>query len=201
MKVHKANRYLLITSTIVSETVKNQLKALLEDQSNSRMATFWVKNDLIRFLGQYSDIYNRHFSSWEKQAVEAANLIQKHHFSAHRGAILWCPSITAVFGNDGYSLQEGETMNEEIKEAILRTRREVEKFRELIQGKRIEEIAFGISSNNYTWVMLVRSNSVYELNDLIWTCYPSGGSNNRFQREDAFSSIWMFLNSPLKETC
>ena len=47
LSVHRANRYLLITTTIPSETVKNQIQAFSRDPVIPFKAGFWAKHDLV----------------------------------------------------------------------------------------------------------------------------------------------------------
>jgi len=103
MKRHHANRYLLISSGAVGETVKSQLHALSRDETSPRMAIFWVKSDLVRFLNEFPSIQKRYFATWDDEAKEAAVLLHTHYFVAHRGSILWRPGVTAIFGNDGFA--------------------------------------------------------------------------------------------------
>jgi hypothetical protein len=185
MKLHNANRYLLITSSTVSENVKDQLKAISEDQSSSRMATFWAKHDLVRMLKEYTDVHDRYFSSWEKQAIEAANMLNSHHGSAHRGAILWCPEVTAIFearANNTYALQK-------------------DKVRKLLQDKGLKELAYGEGDTETTWVILVHSQFADELNELIWGFCPSDDTYTIVQKEITFDRIWQFHYSPVHKKC
>ena len=71
MKQHEANRYLLITTSTVSETVKNQLLAISKDQSSARKATYWARSDLIERLQEHPDLIKKYFHSWESEADEA----------------------------------------------------------------------------------------------------------------------------------
>src|ERR1051325_1955369 len=45
ISLHHANRYLLITTTIPSETVKDHLSAISRDPTNSYKAGFWARHD------------------------------------------------------------------------------------------------------------------------------------------------------------
>jgi hypothetical protein len=196
MKRHNANRYLLVASTIVSETVKEQLKALSEDQSSPRMATFWAKNDLLKWLRDFPDVRDRFLVSWEKEAREAALLLNNHYFQAHRGAILWCPGITAIFGNDGYA-----PVGHESDEATLRAQNEVEAIRALLKERRTQEIAFNTTPDGYSWVILADTTDARGWNDLIWTCYPPGGSSDSHTKNEAMALLWKFMSTPVKEKC
>jgi len=61
LSFHQANRYLLITSTLPSETVKNQLQGVSDDPSIPFKALFWAKTDLMKHLLKYTDILRKYF--------------------------------------------------------------------------------------------------------------------------------------------
>ncbi len=185
MKQHSANRYLLVTTSTVSETVKNQLMAVSKDESSPRKATYWAKPDLIAKLQGNPDIYRKYFHSWQTEADEAVDYVRKHLFSAHRGALLWCPGITAIFGNDGYE--------------DARTQLEVENLRSELTNRKLEEVAFTTDDENFSWVVLVRANNAYELNDLAWEC--SWASHDSLQRSEGFTRLYSYLNTPHKSKC
>lgn len=194
MQVHQANRYLLVTSSLVSETVKDQLAALTADNGDNRSAIFWARSDLQELLLRHSDVKNKYFFSWEEEAEIAANYLGNHHFSAHRGAILWTSNVTAVFGNDGYSSNiSGDS------EATQRTRKEVEGLKQKLLQLGTEELAFELSPDGYSWVVLVKSDNAKELNDLVWDCYPSGSSSNNSQYEEAAKRLRSYWDTPFKE--
>jgi len=93
---HKANRYLIATSSVLSETVKNQLTALSDSPSHNIKCTFWVKSDLESFLLNEPEILKKYFgplgSLSQSEKIEVvANYLKEHHFQEHRGAILICP--------------------------------------------------------------------------------------------------------------
>lgn len=188
MKIHRANRYLLITSTTVSETVNNQLKAVSEDPSSTRMATFWNKQNLLSLLEKYKNISDRYFTSWQKQAEEAVRLLSNHHPTAHRGAILWCPEVTAIFENRSqhiYALQR-------------------EKLTELLIAKELEELSFSELDDEESWVILVKSSHAGELDEWIWSLGPQEPlyiSYASIQMTIAHHSIWQFHYSPMKDSC
>lgn len=181
MKVHGANCYLLISSTTVSETVKNQLKAISDDPSTNRKAIFWGKLDLIKLLENFPEIYKRYFWSWQDQAAEAIKLIQRHHPVAHRGAILWSHTITAIFenrANSGHALSQ-------------------DKIGHFLNTKGITEVSYSASSDGETWVMLVQTSSAKELDDVVWSFYPPKDAYTIVQRRIAFDSIWQFHINPM----
>jgi hypothetical protein len=61
MSTHNCNRYILITSTIPSEKVRVQLKAVSNAVPDYK-ATAWARNHLTRFLEQHPDVWERHVS-------------------------------------------------------------------------------------------------------------------------------------------
>jgi hypothetical protein len=61
LSLHKANRYLLITSTVPSETVKDHLAAMSNDRALPYKAGFWAKHDVSKFLDKFPDIASRYF--------------------------------------------------------------------------------------------------------------------------------------------
>jgi hypothetical protein len=194
MKRHHANRYLLISSGTVGETVKSQLEALSRDETSARMAAFWVKSDLVRLLSEYPDVQRRYFATWEDEAKEAAILFHTHYFVAHGGAVLWRRGITALFGNDGYA-----SIGDDSSGGAERAHREVDLIRERIRERNIEELAFATTPDGYTWVMLVKTEDAPTWDELIWSCYPLGGSNNRYTRHEAKGLLWQFMKNPVKQ--
>lgn len=218
MQVHHANRYLVATSTLLSEVARDQISAISEDPSNIRMAIFWTRTDIEQLLSTYRDVWERFFFSWELEANEAANYLNEHHHKAHRGAILWCPSVTAIFGNDGYlpnsdwedekeSAKSPETIAfydlliKENIEANQRSQDEVSKLRQLLKMQQIHEIAFSTCDEGYTWCILVESSAAKELNALVWTCYPPGTSSHNVQQSAAFERLNSYWHCPHKATC
>jgi len=61
MSTHNCNRYILITSTVPSEKVRFQLAAVPNAVPGYK-ATVWAQNDLVRFLEQHPDVWERHVS-------------------------------------------------------------------------------------------------------------------------------------------
>ena len=185
MKQHKCNRYLLITTTAVSETVKNQLQAVTSDESTVRKATFWAKPELIGRLQKHADIYRKYFRSWQAEAEEAVNYVNGHLFPAHRGALLWCPGVTAVFGNDGYGHPKVQA--------------EIERLRNKLRAQELEELGFS-SCGAYSWVVLVKSADAQGLYELIWKCSWISKDHLAYQHErnEALNLLYSFFNRPLK---
>ena len=157
MKQHNANRYLLVTTSNISETVKNQLLAVTKDQSSPRKATYWAKHDLNEMLEYNQGIYEKHFHSWSAEAKEAVEYVNNHLFPAHRGALLWCPGVTVVFGNDGYESDKCKA--------------QITHIRKCISGFPYEELAFATDTGKYSWVLLIASPEAYELHKLVWQSF------------------------------
>ena len=178
MKLHQANRYLLVTSITVSETVKNQLKAISDDPETTRMATYWAKHDVIRLLEQYEHIRKRYLHSWEHQEKEVAEILNDHHFEAHRGAVLWRTGISAIFEN--------------------RDERNIGFYKARLQERKIEELAIGHSSGGGTIVMLVRYGDASDLDNMVWEHYNPSHIYTLTERAIARRRIWQFLVNPIK---
>lgn len=61
LSVHRASHYLLITTTIPSENVKDQLRSFSQDPRVPYKAGFWAKHDIIRLLQQDPLTLERYF--------------------------------------------------------------------------------------------------------------------------------------------
>jgi len=172
MRQHKANRYLLANTTTASETVKQQLKALSEDESTNRSAIFWSGQDIIRLLEDFSEISMR-YQPWHKEAEKLCEHINGTHqlMANHRGVMKWGENITAVYGNDSYDPLPGKP----VSEYETRTRRQVEIFEKAIEAKGLKKLAFAKSKEGVTWVVLVESSDINTLgaliNDSFWHAY------------------------------
>ncbi len=60
---HNCNRYLLITSTVPSTSVRNQLESISNNPTINISAMFWAKNDLNDFINEYPDIVRKYFTN------------------------------------------------------------------------------------------------------------------------------------------
>jgi hypothetical protein len=80
---------------------------------------------------------------WDSEAVRAANQISVHNLSGHRGALRWRRAgVVAIFGNDGYAIDD-------------RSKHEVELVRRKLQVIRADELGFGVdSTRGYSWALL-----------------------------------------------
>lgn len=118
--------------------------------------------------------------SWEVETRKAAAQIPKLFLRAHRGAILWCKGVSAIFGN--------------------RSRVEIPRLRRCLKKLGIQELGFSFSEGKHTWTMLVRSGEARMLNELTWETYTEGkGSYNDFQSQLAFEMIWNFFYRPFND--
>ena len=185
MKQHRANRYLLVTTTIPSQTVQEQFIAVSKDESSPRKAACWAKADLVGMLEEHPDICRKYFRSWQSEAEEAVLFVHKHLFPAHRGALLWCPDVTAVFGNDGYAHKDCQT--------------EVDKLRTELSARSIDVLAFAPDEDEYSWVLLVASGDARQLNDLVWECswVKPGHPIYELERSEAYGRLYSYSVSQL----
>src|SRR5687768_5504363 len=91
-------------------------------------------------------------------ATKAAVYANSDRFEDHRGAMV-SHGYTAVFGNDGYTQDED-------------TGTEVEVLRQLLDEAGIAEVAFAIEPDGkYSWALLVRSDDVAALQNMIWRAH------------------------------
>ena len=76
MGCHNCNRYILITSTVASEKVRNQLNSI-SNIVPSYKATIWSKSDLRKFLDEYPGVTTRHFNPISKLADSKDESLEK----------------------------------------------------------------------------------------------------------------------------
>lgn len=95
-------------------------------------------------------------SFWRGQALEAASYVHNHLFPAHRGAILWAPTVVAAFANDGRMLDH----------------RYFEKFKRRIGKKNILAEAYD-EEEEYSYVILIRSSDAQKTFDNLWRCFAA----------------------------
>lgn len=187
MRHHGANRFLLVTTTTVSESVKNQLLDVSNDESNNRKATFWARTDVLEQLQANPDIVRKYFGSWDSEACEAVNYIHQHLYEAHRGALLWCPGVTALFGNDGYA---SPTVQQEVKNTCDR-----------LATHHIEQLASAQCANQNSWVVLARSADAHLLHNWVWeSAYPRVKDTPAYREEVriAASRLYTYWDQPHK---
>ena len=182
MKQHRATHYLLVTTTIASETVKNQLEAVSNDTSSPRKATYWGKDELTGRIQKYQDVLEKYFRSWQREAAEAVDYVHSHLHEAHRGAILWCPGVTAIFGNDNHK-------DERSRAGLQR-----------LQDKLVESEMLANHTDGYSWVVLVRSDETMSLFNLVWDCcsvkdHPAYSH----QLNEAHAKVWSYFRTPHKK--
>lgn len=127
-----------------------------------------------------------HTSDWNRLAAEAAVVACETAFSTHRGAMLLQVGDIAVgvcFGNDGYT-QDAQT------------RIRVDYLRRLLADEGIEVLGFGLdrrrceyhrgekidstpADRGYTWAMLVASDDVVLLGDMVEASFHETGGYPR----------------------
>ena len=66
---HNCNKYLLITSTLPSTSVSQQLRAISQNPSINISAAVWAANDLQELLTQYPAVVQNHLTPKEKSQV------------------------------------------------------------------------------------------------------------------------------------
>lgn len=202
LTLHKRNRYLLATSTLLTENLKDQLIASSKDSSYPFMTVFWTKTDLISFLYEFPDLAKKYFGvvlsskiTWDYAASQIANFMKKHHFEAHRGAVSYAPDVTAIFGNDGYSAKKTEA-----EKNVFDASEEVNILKEKLRFLKIKILGFGLCEEKYSWVLIIKNTSEKDtrfFNDLIWECSEKETStNNSAQKAEAHKRIWSYLDRP-----
>jgi len=72
-------------------------------------------------------------------------------------------------------------------------------IRQFMRERNVEEIASGTTPDGYTWVILAKTGEVTTWDELIWSCYPPGGSNNSYTRNEARGLLWQFVKEPIKQ--
>jgi hypothetical protein len=132
-------------------------------------------------------------SFWDFSASKAQDYLSTHHIEAHRGAILWCPNVSAIFENRGCDLETpyGAQLLEKLSELNVK-----------IIGKNLD-IEHG------DWCLLVNNSDTKELFDLVWVCFGNHhkdvnfGTTSLFKHEqkNAWNRLWTYWDSPHKKTC
>jgi len=81
---HNCNRYLLITSTLPSSSVAQQLQAISANPSIPISAAFWSKNDLEKHLNEYPELFNRYFNIEQEPSIASSQIdIPEHIVAVH----------------------------------------------------------------------------------------------------------------------
>ena len=185
-KQHMANRYLLVTSGAVSETVKDLFNVINRDEHAGLKCAFFAKNDLIDYITPYPNLYEKYFNPsnqpLEEKAKNLLSFLKRHQFQVHRGAILYDRKTTAVFGNDGF-------VTEKMQNSLLQ-------FRSFLETEKIHEITFVTCEENYSWVMLVDSPDARDLHAKIWECHPSDDDWKSYVIDEAFQRLWTHWDKP-----
>jgi len=189
-KHHKANRYLLVTSGLVSETVKDLFQAENNDDHSGIKCAFFNKYDLKDYIFPYPELYEKYFNQsdrpLEDKAKRLLTFLKTHQFQVHRGALLYSDNITAVFGNDGH---KSESM---VKALAL--------FRAALKKEKISEITYTTCEGSSSWVMFVDSADARLLHEKIWEFYPASGVVKIAQMDEAFQRLWTHWDTPFDKT-
>jgi hypothetical protein len=126
---------------------------------------------------------------WSAEATHAAQYLHQHHFEAHRGAILWCPQVSAIFANDGKKLENDY----------------VSLLKDEISTRGLTILGTGMMDDEYTWAMLVNSEDARALHDLIWECFfrvfPDAAAYVSIQKDIALSRLHSYWRVPHKANC
>ncbi|WP_214071847.1 restriction endonuclease [Mucilaginibacter sp. dw_454] len=183
---HKANRYLLATTTVVSETVKDLFNATNDNERSGLKCAFFNQHDLKDFIRLYPDLYEKYFNSddqpLKEKARALARFLQVHHFEVHRGAILYDSNITAVFGNDKFSDK--------------RTKQTISAFRQLLKEEGVHEIILVQTDDKFSWCMFIQSSNAYYYHEKIWELYPADDIGKAAQKEANFTRLWTHWDTP-----
>ena len=185
-KQHNANRFLLVTSGMVSETVKDLFHAENSDERSGIKCVFFSKHDLIDYLAPFNDLYEKYFdltrSSLNAKAKTLLQYIYTHQFQVHRGAILFDNQITAVFGNDGYSSKD--------------KKKYINLFRGFLKSENIKELIFLTLDKSPSWIMLVDHNDAKMLHDKIWEFHPGNSQWKLHEMNEAYDRLWTHWGKP-----
>lgn len=77
---HKCDGYLLLTSTVPSTDLEQDIHAIHDDQTNRYEATFWAKNRLIDEIYKHRTIYEKYFRIPGERSVKTANWQNRNPF-------------------------------------------------------------------------------------------------------------------------
>jgi hypothetical protein len=80
---HNCNRYLLITSTIPSVSVSQQLQAISNNPSIHMSAAVWSINNLQDLLTQFPDVAAKHFDRKDTSRDDSEDLSPRHVIAIH----------------------------------------------------------------------------------------------------------------------
>jgi hypothetical protein len=196
--------FILATTGPKDVAVEQAARELTERHRSAGLFTVMVLgwDDILLLLEDHPDVIARFCPwvqtvAWRAEASRAAEYVGEHLFTAHRGAILWCPHIVAVFGNDGYDPEPGQPVDD----GNVRAREEVKQLRSKLQDAGIAELAFGKCKDGYSWAILVEHDDADRLFEMVWECYPPGSSNDPRQRSNAFVKLRSYTRAPVKQHC
>lgn len=177
-KQHHANRYLIATTTVVSETVKDNFNSLNNDEQSGLKCAYFNKYDLTDYIRLYPELYEKYFNPdnqpLEEKGLNLIRFLRRHYFEVHRGAILYDANITAVFGNDGYTHA---------------TQQALKKLRTLLKAEGVHEINF-IKPAEGSWCMFIQSNNAKYYHDKLWEFFPAAEDYKKGQDETNFARLW-----------
>lgn len=186
---HGCNRYLVATTTTVSEGVKDLFLAANMDEKKGLKCAFLNRYDIKELLSIYPEIYDKYFNksnlSFEEKAKTLLHYIKGHQFEVHRGALLYNDQITAVFGNDGYDDE--------------RTQLSIERLRDQLKQDGVYEIAMNVCADNYSWVIFIDSAHAVHYHDKIWEFYPADKRWKELEKEESFKRMWTHWSTPFIE--
>lgn len=92
-------------------------------------------------------------TNWNEASADAAERIAAHLPRLKRGVLPWWDDeFSIVFGNGGHDSGLGRRSRID-----QRTKLEVHLLRQLLPDVRAREMGFGLSPDNHTWAMIVRS--------------------------------------------
>lgn len=188
VKKHEANRYLLVTSANVSETVKDLFQTENRDNTSGIKCSFFSKQDLMDYIMPFPDLVLKYFEYPKRSILDKADEILKyiytHQFQVHRGAMLYDERTSVVFGNDGYRSQE--------RQMSIRI------FRAFLKSQSITELAYKKSEGGTSWVLLVDYADAKLLHDKIWELHPGNEQWKINEQNEAYSRLWTHWQKPLK---
>ncbi|ADT89694.1 TPA: restriction endonuclease [Vibrio parahaemolyticus] len=183
MEKHGANRYLLVTTSSVTESVRNNFESTNNSREDKK-AIYWTKNDLKAIISKHECIYERYFVSWDTEINKALRFTKQHFMEVHKGALLWSSNTTFIFGNDGYSSDFVRNYIEEMKAGLDR--------------QQVKVLSFKVFDGGYSWGMLVDSIEARALFDMVWESTIANKDKDiaTYQKQKAYSRLVSFFSEP-----
>ncbi len=187
---HKANRFLLATTTVVSETVKDIFNVINNDEKSGLKCAFFNQYDLKDYIKLYPELYNKYFNPdnqpLEEKAKSLLRFLYHHYFEVHRGAILYDSNITAIFGNDGYN--------------NTYTMQSIKSLRRLLKREGVHEINMIKPEGTGSWCMFIQSNNARYYHEKIWELYPADKDWKAREMQGNFARLWTHWDTPFTTT-